>query len=289
MRKNVLLKFLLAYGLAVFSCTEKGSPGATSTVRVIAMSLPVVRIPVRVWNGDTSRSALLQKPESLAMTVGGEDELPQGPQSFEVLHDGGFVITDPLQQRLVFYDSLGKYLDSWWMGFPANSVALMESGELEVGHAVTEAIYLVDDTRQPRLVNPAGRGRRDAAMPGEAEMQRGTNHGHITGPITRGGAAGTLEINFESDSTQMVSLESLGTDARGFTYVALETAAADTVVKVKKIIRKYAADGALVGQILDIAIDYEVAPADEFRVRQGLVYQLVPKQNEIQIRVWNTN
>ncbi len=288
-RKNGVVCLVLLLGLGGSACEQKkeSKPGA---IRNFPMSRKI-SIPVQLFSGDTASAALRENPGALSITAGDTDELPQGPESFEILNGGSFVITDPLQQRLVFYDSLGAYLETWPLGFPANSVILTESGALEVRHAITEEIYMIDDSRQPRPVPAAARGRRSATTPNEGQLSRGQNRGQIAISETRSGGPGALDVSFESDSTTMISLESLGTDDRGFTYVALETTpsgdAAQPIV-VNKIIRKYAADGALAGQISDIAIDYYVAPNDEFRVRRGFVYQLAPLQDKVEIRVWDT-
>jgi hypothetical protein len=56
-----------------------------------------ISIPVKLFSGDTA-SAALREIRRLSITAGDTDELPQGPESFEILNDGSFVITDPLQR-----------------------------------------------------------------------------------------------------------------------------------------------------------------------------------------------
>jgi hypothetical protein len=247
----------------------------------------VVKIPTGLFTADTSRSALRQNPALLAMTGGAEDELPQGPEGFEVLDDGSFAITDPLQQRLAFYDSLGVFREAWPIGFAANSVALLDDGTLEVRKANSNDSYHLDSSRQPRLVAAAG-GRGEETAAAEVRLLDG-KHAVISASRTRGEAASSLKVDFESDSTRMISLQKLDSDPQGFVYVAIETAASTEFVEVNKIVRKYAADGSLIGQIIDIPLDYEVYPTHEFRVRNGRVYHLLPKQGEVTIRMWNTN
>jgi hypothetical protein len=98
---------------------------------------------------------------------------------------------------------------------------------------------MIDDSEpRPFLLLPLP----SATTLNEAQLSRGQNRGQIAISETRSGGPGPLDVSFESDSTTMISLESLGTDDRGFTYVALETTpsgdAAQPIV-VNKIIRKY--------------------------------------------------
>jgi len=285
--KTKSLCYGLAVTLALAACPQKEKQPAP--VRSYAMR-PILRIPVQIFLGDTASAALLQNPGALTIALGDTDALPQGPESFDILHDGGFVIADPLRQRLVFYDSAAVYIEAWPLGFPADGVALVENGDLEVRHATTGEYYLVDDSRQPRPITSSGRGSRSAAVSNEAEFTPGAKRGQILNANGRGGS-GALEVNFSSDSLSLISLESLGTDARGFTYAVLETTPGGSSrepLRIQKFVRKYAADGVLVGQILDIAIDYYVTPEDDLRLREEVVYQLMPLQDEVQIRKWDT-
>ena len=52
--------------------------------------------------------------EQLAIMAGAEDELPHGPQGFEILKNNRIVVTDPIRRRIVFYvysGSAGKFHD----------------------------------------------------------------------------------------------------------------------------------------------------------------------------------
>jgi hypothetical protein len=87
----------------------------------------------------------------------------------------------------------------------------------------------------------------------------------------------------------MVSVRRLGTDVRQRTYVAIEAAFPGPRVDVRKIVRQYAPGGQLLAEMLDVPLDYAVHPVDEFRIRDGVVYQLMPKSTEVRINIWDTN
>lgn len=253
---------------------------------IISMSR-TIRVPVQMLSTltkDTFREHL----EALTLSEGGEDELPQGPQSFGVLHNGSFVIADPLQRRVVFYDSLGQYLEAWEIGFPVSRVTWRENDYLEVIKATTGDTLLMDDTGQLYPSNLRARSVLPQANLGETKLL-GLNRGVISRPRTRGQEPGILEINFKSDSTRMISLQDLGMDTGGNTFVAMETTHGKDTIDIIKYIRKYSADGKILCQINDIPFDYYVHPEDEFRIKKGLVYQMQPKQSELRINVWNTN
>ncbi len=87
----------------------------------------------------------------------------------------------------------------------------------------------------------------------------------------------------------MASIEKLGRDAKGRVYVAIETPIAGDEIAVRKVIRKYAADGTLLAEIRDVPLDYFVEPVREFRIKgDGKVYQLAPGANLVSINIWDT-
>ena len=244
-----------------------------------------VSIPVQMLSA-TSLETALAHPEALMLSAGGEDELPQGPQSFEVLDDAGLVIADPLQRRLVFYDSLGNYLDQWNIGFPVNSISHFNDEFFQVIKATSGDTLLVDNTGQVYAADARTRGTSPEKQLGETKLL-GLNRGVIKRPKTRGGESGAIEIDFNSDSTKMIALQDLGMDSEGNSFVALETTHGRSgAIDIIKFIRQYSPDGRLLSQINDISLDYFVCPRDEFRVRDGFVYQLQPKQTELLVHVW---
>lgn len=277
----------LVLGVMLQACPQRPPAGAQPQRRVTLTR--VVRIPVRVLTADTSRAALRENPGVLTLTSGAADELPQGPTGFEVLAGGGLVITDPLERRLVFYDSLGNFLRELRTGFAAATIARLPNDELEVSEATSGSFYALEQNGQFRLV--ADSLRRLSAQAQDQARLLNSQRGLIIRAGALGGVADTLVIDFDgAGGAQMVSLQSLGQEARGDTYVALEiTSGASEAVAVQKRIRRYAADGTWLVEITDLPLDYFVTPEEEFRVRNGVVYQLLPRSNEVLINIWDTN
>ena len=260
----------------------------TPSVRTISLTR-TIRIPAQIMTSDTALAPWRLNAGLLTTTGGGEDELPQGPESFEVLPDGGFVIADPLQRRVVFYDSLGNYVTVWPIGLAVNSITLREGGEFAVRQANSGDYFFVDQRGQvlPQSAQPRRRGGNTA--PAEARLLE-RNRGRIGEPRARGATGGGIKIAFDSDTTQMVSLQNLGTDAQGNVYAVLEiTQGNSAAIDVRKIVRKYSAAGRLIAEILDLPLEAEIAPVDELRLHRGCVYQLVPARTEVRINVWDTN
>src|SRR5690349_11977693 len=109
MRRSFLAFLALATGLA--GAASSGAPqGADSrTVKITR----VVSIPLRtVAAHETAQDTATQSP-LLAVSKGGEDEPPQGPDGFDVSADGSFLIADPLMQRLSKFDANGRYVRSF--------------------------------------------------------------------------------------------------------------------------------------------------------------------------------
>ena len=279
MKKYNTIFFILIGILLIQLCCNNSK----QDIPIISKSR-TVRVPVRMLSSITPES-MLEDPGALTISAGGEDELPQGPQSFDVFNDGSFVITDPLQRRIVFYDSLGQYLEAWQIGFPANHIIVREDAFLEATKATSGDTFLIDDNGQ---IHPANmRTRSQVSKPNRGEAKRlGLNRGVIFRPRTRGKEQGTLEINFKSDSTQMIALLDLGIDRQGNTYVALETTHGKESIDIIKYIRKYSSWGKIIFQINDISLDYFIHPEDEFRIKNGRIYQMQPAQSELLINVW---
>lgn len=277
----------LVLGVLLQACPQRPPAGAQPHRRVSLTR--VVRIPARILNADTSLAAVRENPGVLTHTAGAADELPQGPTGFEVLADGGFVITDPLARRLVFYDSLGNFLRELRTGFAAATIARLPNGELEVSEATSSNFYALDQNGRFRLLADSLRSL-FAQTQDQAQLLN-SQRGLIIRAGALGGAADTLVVDFDgAGSARMVSLQSLGQEVRGDTFVALEiTSGASEAVAVQKRIRRYAADGTWLVEITDLPLDYFVTPEEEFRVRNGVVYQLLPRPNEVLINIWDTN
>jgi len=200
--------------------------------------LKTISFPVRVLETDTP-SALDETPEALAITLGGEDELPQGPQAFEILPDGSFVVADPLQQRLVFYDSTGTYLRDWKLDYSVDYIQLFEDNSLEIRHAYTGRVFNLNlspsDTLSSRVANfaevpllevPLRRHQaHEEVRRGIATLNKDTwTQGTVTFPGIRENSIDLyvtdrdsvieqnsieLEVELESSSQSMISLQGL--------------------------------------------------------------------------------
>ena len=270
--------FLIAASLA--STSVGGQPRPEPAVRNITLAR-VVRIPVTTQKPQDVGQTAKPNVETLLLSPGAQDEPPEGPNGFDVLDDGSFLITDPLRRRIAVFGSQGSFRQEWRIGFAADSVTLIPSGLVLVREASTGQLHGFDRQGQPR---PA----EGAALPEPAAARLLTAK---SGSVTRPGGA-TIEVQFERTGLRLLSLESLATDAGGNTYVALEaTAGGETTegINVNKYVRKYSADGKLVAEIADIPLDYYVRPVDELRVRKGIVYQLMTASSEVRINVWDTN
>jgi len=235
---------------------------------------------------DTAKSSSAA-PTNLMISLGAEDELPEGPDGFDVLEGGGLLITDPLQSRVVSFASDGKFLKAWNLGFAADSLTVIANGMVLVREASTGQLHAFDREGQAR---PA----EEATLPvrAEARVQPGKNRGEVVRTAANGTHASPLEIQFDKPGLALVSLESLAIDKKGDTYVALETTAgggSPDAINLNKYVRRYSSDGKLLCEIADIPLDYYVAPVDELRVRNGLIYQLQTTKSEVRVNVWDTN
>lgn len=269
---------------SVAGAAEGGRP--EPEVRIVPLTR-VVRIPVRSVGVQGPGEALPGDGVSLLVWPGAEDERAEGPDGFDVLDNGSLLISNPLRKSISVFDAQGKFRESWNIGFAADSVTAVGSDLVLVREAVTGQYHAFNREGTPR---PTG----DATLPPAAKawVDRGGKSGSIALSENRGSASNAIQVQVDQPSSTLLSLESLGTDQGGNTYIALETTVGDQssdTINLQKYVRKYSADGRMICETADIPLDYYVVPVDELRVHQGVVYQLMTTGSEVQINVWNMN
>jgi len=258
-------------------------PGPAPDARTVSLTR-AVRIPVVMQNAQgVATGPGAQDVRNLMLSPGAVDELPEGPDGFDVLDDGSLVITDPLRSRIAVFDAKGAFRQEWKVGFAADSVTVLPTGVVLVREANTGQLHAFDSNGNPR----SGEG---AALPEPAQARLLTpNTGVVMRPAAGGGQARPLNVQLDKAGSRLLTIESLGIDRDGSTYVALETTAGGEDINVNKSVRRYAPDGRLVAEIVDLPLDYYVRPVDELRVHKGVVYQLMTTNSEVRINIWDTN
>ena len=247
----------------------------------------VLRIPVSKLTEQDTTESVSAAAASLMISPGAADEAPEGPTGFDVLEDGSLLVTDPLRNQVSSFDASGKFRMAWKIEFPADSLTAMANGLVVVREASTGQLHAFDRNGQARPAEAATLPER-----AEARVITGQNRGTVMRPALDNARGGPLEIQFDKPGLTLLSLESLGTDPKGDTYVALETTVrggTPDAITLNKYVRRYASDGKLLCEIADIPLDYYVPPVDELRVHQGLVYQLQTTKSEVRVNVWDTN
>jgi hypothetical protein len=271
--------------VTAFSNAGHGPIGLAPDVRTIALTR-VVRIPVSTASAQETAGPQNGDSANLSVWPGAADEPPEGPNGFDVLDDGSFLISDPLRGRVAVFDSQGKFLEAWKIAFAADSVTLIPKGLVLVHEASTGQLHVFDSQGQPRPNEGA-----ELPEPAKARVLD-SRSGTVARLATGDARGGPLDVRFDTPGSTLLSLQSLATDHEGNTYIALETTAggeATGAINLKKGVRKYTASGKLVCEIADIPLDYYIAPVDELRVHKGMVYQLMTTSSEVRINVWDTN
>src|SRR5271166_1017530 len=283
-RRYRVLSFVLFCGLVISSSgDEPARPQAE--LRLIPLTR-TARIPVSMQEIQPTGKIPLGDPATLMVSPGAQDEPPEGPAAFDVLDDGSFLISDPLRNSVSVFDSRGKFRQAWRIGFAADSVTVGANGLILVREASTGQLHAFD--LQGKL-----RPSEAAALPQAAEARVLTgNSGTVTVPPIGSAGGRTIEVRLDKPGLRLLSIEGLGTDSQGNTYVALETTTGGEEtegINLNKSVRKYAANGVLVCEVTDIPLDYYVTPVDELRVRKGILYQLMTGSSEVRINVWDMN
>ena len=268
--------YVIPFLALMANCSRPAPPDHTP--RPIAMTR-VVRIPAV----PDERSAAPQPGADAKLTVSsaGPDDLPQGPDGFDVSDLGLYLITDPIRKRIALFDSGGAYRSEWAVGFRADSVTVLADGSAEVRDASTGVVHLFDQNGKPLESGPA-------AEPLAARLS-GSNGGVIDRPAGVAGGGGALPIRFEKPGMTLLSLQGLATEPNGDTYVALESAAGSDTIEVSKSVRRYSRDSRMLGETTDLPLDYYVRPVNELRAHKGVVYQLMTTESEVRIHVWDMN
>jgi hypothetical protein len=131
----------------------------------------------------------------------------------------------------------------------------------------------------------------DLTSPGSAKLTSATSGVATPGPGSGNEQARTLEVSLNSPGLTLVSLQVIGRDQDGSTYIALETTKGSVgdEIDLKKSVRKYAPNGTLLGETDDLPLSYYVPPVDELREQKGTVYQLMTGPAEVRINAWKMN
>jgi hypothetical protein len=280
-------------GLGVGCSAQKSSAPASKAAAPVVSSISLTRSIVIPAKTVANASSISGDSGTLTMTEGGSDELAEGPVTFEVLPGtNGFIVADPLRKRVVFYDATGKFQYDLVVYFPPESLRALPNNSLSIVNYSTSERYIYDSDgagayKTPRLATPSDPDP-DKEDSGIAKLL-GPHAGSVEILPRPGVETPPIAVNFPSPMETMVSIRRLGSDSRNRTYVAIEAGKQGDTVSVRKLIRKYTADGQDLVEIGDVPLDYAVHPRDEFRLRDGVLYQLMPKATEVRINVWDTN
>jgi len=261
----------------LWSTRFEGAPSSQpSGVRSIPLTRTVrIRLTTADADPDASASGTLQA------SVGAPDELPEGPDAFDVLNDGGFLISDPLRRRLARFNSQGNFVAEWKVGFSSDDIVALAGGLVQVREASTGDSHVFDQDGH-RLSDQIP----VAALVVEARLNNQTS-GTITRPDVRAGQNGSIKIELDKPGLTLLSIQGLMFEPGGAAYVALEATGGGEEVNVKKFVRKYSAEGRLLAETSELPLDYYVAPLEEIRVRNDVVYQLMTSRTEVDINIWD--
>jgi len=270
----------LGAAVILSGCSSQSRVGeGTSGPRSIQLTR-VVRIPITNELGKITFSPA--DAAKLTLFLGGQDELPEGPDGFDVAADGSFLITDPLRKRITVFDRNGRYLTEWQVGFAADSLTILSDSQVQVRDAKTGDVHLFDLQGKPAGGNPS------TTEPAEARLT-GQDSGIVNWRPVSGMPGGPMEVKFQKAGLRLLSVQGIVLEPPGDAYIAVESTAGGDSVDLNKVVRRYASNGALVSETTNLPLDYVVRPTDEIRVRKGVIYQLMTTKSELQINIWDTN
>lgn len=247
------------------------------------IKIPVTQLTAPGQGSGTPHS----DPSALAVWPGATDELPEGPDGFDVLRDGSLVISDPLLRRVVIYNASGAFKASWPIDFSPDSITATSDDLLLVRDARTEELHVFSRDGKAHEASPP----KLAPLP-EANLLRGQNTGTVSAAPSTDTGARTFSVHVDQPGLALLSVQPIARDPALGTFVALETTAPETAadtINVRKVVRLYSPAGALLAETRPLPLDYFVPPVNELRVRNGIIYQLLTSRNAVLINEWDTN
>lgn len=254
----------LSVGLLMTSC------GRSRLTAPVAISLGAsIRLPVQYLGAPAVATKLTISP-------GAEDELSDGPSSFDVMADGRLAIADPLARRIAVFDQAGAFSEAIPVGFAVDGVVARRSGFPLARNASTGDWY--EPSSDGRYTRPA-----DAPRSPTAARLIGENGAYVP---SEEGADGGIALTWQEAGTRLLAVEHLAGGGSEPTFVALDVTPGD-LASVRKIVRAYAPSGDLLAEAADAPLDYFVVPRHEFRLDAGRLYQLQPLAEEVRINVWD--
>ena len=272
---KIISSFMLVILVNIMGC----DPGKTPPATAIDVA-KVIEIPLQNVDAPNAETMLSENPGALAVTPGYEDELPDGPTSFDVSPDGGFVITDPLQSRIVFYDANGAFSSEKTMDFAPTRLQLLDApGDILIERRGTEDYYIVSGSADPAQTT-------DAQQIARFEKHRNAKlNDRNSGTVSPDGKS-PITVTFENDSLFLISVQLIGTMGEQ-TFVLLETTSGNVPITVHRFMRIYDASGKWTANIAGLDEDHHVFPDDEFRLSNGKLYQMSPGTETLRIQVWD--
>jgi hypothetical protein len=277
------------HGLSLWGCASNTGPQPRTDARVIQAPTATIRIPVvRLIDGNPTPR---QRPEALTIRPGGEDELPEGPQSFAVLEDGRLVIADPLRERLAVYRSDGTFTNEIGTNAPVSEVSLAGRAlRIVIATDGTDRLIDLDGRRTSTAAAGVTPPRADADVALDPQRSLGTIR--WTSPDNGGLAARApaLSVTPGAPDARLASLRVLAGGPGETVWVAAESAKRTdpSLDSLGTIVRRYAPNGALEVEIRGTRPDYYINPTTPFRVSGGALYQMVPESGQVLIYVWRT-
>jgi hypothetical protein len=267
---------------------------AGSGPRIVTQPTRTLSIPVQTYAPRSGEQPSPADPASLTIRLEAEDHQAEGPQSFDVLEDGGLAIADPLKNRLAIYSNAGVYQRAIEVGGSISNVRI-EGGRLHVTSSTDgrERMIGLDGSPAPA---PAGIQPQPQPQPQVAlSPERSSGRIRWPGPLPAGaegkptGGPPEIAVQLERPDQQLASLRVIAGSPNAPTYVAAESIdrSAPSLATLGAIVRRYSAKGELEVEVRGIPLDYYVTPTSPFRVSNNVLYQLVPKENVVLVHVWD--
>jgi hypothetical protein len=291
----ILSLFLLVL-LAVLIRFELRRPPARPAVVYVRMPTQIKLqpgIPVQNVPGPTGLTVLLN---DFPPAAGRDGIAPLGPDTFAVWKDG-WAISDPANSRFVIFDFSGKPLRAVPISYPIRHLSTSQDMVLVLANDTPSPTDLLcspitgactESKCSPVGVCPAGNLPSNSVVPRQVILQATTGGGMNIKSLL--GDANDIDVHLGSvERERVIMVRSLGVDSAHNLYLWFETlnpAGGDVPLT---LIRKYSKFHALTAEVAGVPTQRTVSMEDEFRVKDGTVYQLFPSGYSVTVNKWDTN
>ncbi len=270
-----MYRYILSIGLLIscIACTPKDS-----IPQAVVSDTPTrtITIPVQVLGGGGDEVPNITSPNF--------DEEPIGPESFVVRPGPEILVTDPINNRVIWFDEEGNYISHQDLNFKPRNLSF-QSDRILVEDALTGDQYEVHDFGQPTLLSAAAVEQSRGDAPSVSFVNTTRTQVSLSWPGR--GESGAVEVALPSSMQPAISVRGEPTQADDELLLVVETSRAGEGISVQTSANIYDAKGAIQHAWQAQQLPSYISLSNAFQVEGEQFYQMVVTEEAIEILIYN--